>query len=146
MTAPTEDFDGCARECRKAGQHTLVWGRCEFAEEPPRADPAFGFWRVMKMEDGYDSLVQASLPLTAVLPWAVRLTVDERHQMLEEATDGDDPAAIIQRWQRVAERRNPVTVNFSATPPSTTGAGYGPGHVQSAYEQGRLQGRYEAGG
>lgn len=140
------DFDGCARECRKVGEHTLAWGRCEFAVEPPPEDPEFGWWRVVEAGGGGQCVVQASLPLLAVLPWAAQLDVAERHRMLAEATDSSDPAGVIERWRRVAERRRPVTLNISAIPPNTTGIGYGPGYVQAAYEQGRRQGRHEAGG
>lgn len=100
-----EDFDGCARECRKAGVHTLKWGRCERAEEPPRDPPKFGWWRTVDGGDGFLSLVKASLPLVAVVPWAAVLSVDEQHRMLEEAADGEDPAGVIERWRRIAEAR-----------------------------------------
>lgn len=152
MTAPTEDFDGCARECRTTGQHTLEWGRCEHAEQPPRPDPEFGWWRVIDDADGERSIVQASLPLTAVLPWAEHLAVDERHQMLEEAADSGEPALVIDQWRRTAEARKPTRVlrppviNVTMGPPAPTAPGYGPAHIQAAYERGRRQGRYEMGG
>lgn len=34
MPNPPQDFDGCNRECRKAGEHTLNWGLCEHAVPP----------------------------------------------------------------------------------------------------------------
>ncbi|HEX8726946.1 MAG TPA: hypothetical protein VF737_16265 [Gemmatimonadaceae bacterium] len=148
----TEDFDGCARECRATGRHTLEWGRCAHAERPPRPEPEFGWWRVIDAADGERAIVQANLPLTAVLPWAEHLTVDERHQMLEEATTAYAPAVVIQQWQRVAEARKPTRVlrppivNIAMGPPPPPHPGYSPAAVQAAYERGRRQGRYEMGG
>lgn len=140
----TGDFDGCSRQCRKRGEHTLKWGQCERAVEPPRPDPEFGYWTTRMMEDGYPSIVQATIPLLAVLPWASRLTGDQRHEMLEEAADADDPGDVIARWKRRADARAPVQINM--LPPREPGPGYGPGHLSAAFERGRRQGRHEAGG
>lgn len=146
----SEDFDGCARDCRKAGEHTLKWGRCEHAEEPPREPPKFGWWRTVDGGDGFLSLVRANLPLVAVLPWASGLSVDEQHRMLEEAADGDDPAGVIARWKRVADSRRAVQIAparpvITGAPPPT-GQGFGPGVAEAAYELGRRQGRHDMGG
>lgn len=139
----TEDFDGCSRDCRTAGAHTLEWGDCEHAVEPPRPDPEFGYWTTVVMEDGSPSITQATIPLLAVLPWAANLTVDQRHEMLEEAATADDPAAVIKRWKRRADARAPLQI--SMLPPREPDPGFGPGHIAAAYERGRRQGRYEAG-
>ena len=48
------DFDGCNRECRKAGAHTLRWGGCEHA---PRPEPTVSMSRVYTdPADGYPSI------------------------------------------------------------------------------------------
>lgn len=57
MTEPTpaaEDFDGCNRECRRAGAHTLRWGGCEHAPEP---EPTVSMSKIYTdPEDGYPSI------------------------------------------------------------------------------------------
>lgn len=35
----SDKFDGCRRDCRTAGTHTLVWGDCEQGVEPPPPAP-----------------------------------------------------------------------------------------------------------
>jgi len=144
MTDETDDFDGCSRLCRKRGKHTLVWGECEHGVEPPRPDPEFGYWTTVTMEDGHPSVTQATIPLLAVIPWARNLTVDQRHEMLKEAAVAEDPATVIARWKRRADARAPVQINM--LPAREPDPDYGPGHLQAAYERGRRQGRYEAGG
>ena len=53
-TDPQTDFDGCNRECRKAGAHTLRWGGCERAPEP---EPTVSMSMIYKdPEDGYPSI------------------------------------------------------------------------------------------
>lgn len=54
MTDPIADFDGCHRECRKAGKHTLRWGGCEHAPEP---EPSITIMRARTASDGYPELV-----------------------------------------------------------------------------------------
>lgn len=57
MTNPTTaavDFDGCNRECRKAGKHTLRWGGCEHAQKP---EPTVSMSKIYTdPEDGYPSI------------------------------------------------------------------------------------------
>lgn len=101
-----EEFDGCSRACRVAGKHTLKWGDCERAEEPPPQDPEFGFWRTFDAGDGCMSISMASIPFLAVLPWAKALTVEERHRVVEEAARAEDPAATIAGWRLLAQARN----------------------------------------
>lgn len=110
----------------------------------PRPEPEFGFWTTRMMEDGQPSIVHASIPLHAVLPWAGSLTVDQRHEMLEEAADAENPAAAIRKWQKRASMRAPIQINVQPAPEPAPG--YGLGHLHDAYERGRRQGRYEAGG
>jgi hypothetical protein len=100
MADESDDFDGCSRDCRTAGAHTLAWGACESAVEPPRPDPEFGYWRTFDAGDGCLSISMATIPLLAVLPWVKHLTVEQRWQMLEEISDAEDPAAMVQRWYR----------------------------------------------
>lgn len=54
MTDQPTDFDGCHRDCRKAGKHTLRWGGCEHAPEP---EPSITIMRVRTAADGYPELV-----------------------------------------------------------------------------------------
>lgn len=144
MPDTPDDFDGCSRLCRKRGAHTLKWGDCEHAVEPPRPEPEFGYWTTVMMDDGYPSIAQVAIPLLAVLPWAKNLTVDQRHEMLDETAHADDPAAVIARWKRRADARAPVQINMP--PMREPDPGFGPDHIAGAYERGRRQGRYEAGG
>ncbi|TYK45188.1 hypothetical protein [Actinomadura decatromicini] len=60
------EFEGCARECRKAGEHTLVWGRCGHAPEPvpPSKDDLRGLLvaagltsHTVTADDGYPAVV-----------------------------------------------------------------------------------------
>jgi hypothetical protein len=57
MTGTTEtarDFDGCNRECRKAGKHTMRRGGCEYA---PKPEPTVSMSKVYTdPEDGYPSI------------------------------------------------------------------------------------------
>ncbi|GAA2107865.1 hypothetical protein [Streptomyces synnematoformans] len=59
-----EDFDGCRRECRKAGAHTLRPGECEHGPVP---EPTVSISRVETMADGHRGIV-----LTSVPAWAFR--------------------------------------------------------------------------
>jgi hypothetical protein len=97
-----EGFDGCSRQCRKRGKHTLLWGSCEHGVRPA---PTLDFFRVVTMSDGYPAGVYEPIPLAALLPWAASLTVDQQHQMLEEAVETDDPAACIEEWRKTAPSR-----------------------------------------
>jgi hypothetical protein len=144
MTDESDDFDGCSRLCRKRGAHTLKWGDCDLAVEPPRREPEFGFWRTFDAGDGCMSITMATIPLLAVLPWAANLTVDQRHEMLEETATAEDPAAVIKKWKRRADARAPIQINM--LPAREPDPGYGPMHLREAYERGRRQGRYKAGG
>jgi hypothetical protein len=51
----SEEFDGCARPCRKAGKHTLVWGDCEHATEP---EPRISI-PVSEMADRIEKILRA---------------------------------------------------------------------------------------
>lgn len=57
------DFDGCHRQCRTTGAHTLVWGGCEHATPP---EPAVTVMRVRHLSDGAPGLVCESIPVTAM--------------------------------------------------------------------------------
>lgn len=50
---PPTDFDGCHRECRKTGTHTLRWGGCEHATPP---EPTVSMSKVYTDTDGYPSI------------------------------------------------------------------------------------------
>ena len=138
-----DDFAACSygSECWRTGVHSLKPRECHYAERPA---PEFGYWRTFDPGDGCMSLAMATIPLAAVLPWAEHLAVDQQHQMLGEAADAEDPAAVIKRWKRRAGARAPIQINVQPTP--EPGPGYGLGHLRDAYEHGRRQGRHEAGG
>lgn len=54
MTTETPpDFDGCNRDCRIKGAHTLVWGGCEHA---PRPEPTVSMSVVYRDTDGHNSI------------------------------------------------------------------------------------------
>jgi hypothetical protein len=137
-----DEFDGCSRLCRKRGQHTLKWGECEHGVRPP---PTLDFFRVVTMADGYPAGAYNPIPLTALLPWAASLTVDQQHQMLEEAAEVEDPAAVIARWKRKGGLAAPPQIQMGPVI-QDPGPGFNPAEVAAAYERGRRQGRYEAGG
>jgi hypothetical protein len=105
MTDPTpdaaEEFDGCSRECRKAGKHTLTWGRCEHGVQPP---PTLGHWVTFTADDGNLSIGQASFPLALFLPWAVHLPVTDQHEMLNELAHAapDNREAVLKAWRLTA--------------------------------------------
>lgn len=89
MTAPVLGFDGCYRACRTAGVHTLKWGGCDHAVEPP---PVITFTRLVTASDGYPSIVSHSVTvaelaeqiegvLNSLPPW---LTYTELAQAIAE--------------------------------------------------------------
>jgi len=47
------DFDGCRRECRKRGEHTRIWGECEFGIRP---EPTVNMSKVYTADDGYPAI------------------------------------------------------------------------------------------
>ena len=53
MSTDETAFDGCRRDCRKKGTHTLVWGECEFA---PRPEPTVSMSKVYTAADGHPSI------------------------------------------------------------------------------------------
>lgn len=53
MTAEEADFDGCRRECRKKGEHTKIWGECEFGVEP---EPTVSMSKIFLDTDGQNSI------------------------------------------------------------------------------------------
>lgn len=95
MDGAPEEFDGCNRECRKRGEHTLKWGSCEHGQRP---EPRLGFWHTFTASDGKPAIGQAEIPLDALLPWTVHLTTDQRWQMLEEVSGSANPRDCVLRW------------------------------------------------
>lgn len=55
MADPTTqpDYDGCSRDCRIRGSHTLAWGSCAHATEP---EPTVMFLRHFTASDGEPAL------------------------------------------------------------------------------------------
>lgn len=48
------DFDGCHRECRTKGDHTRIWGGCEFGVTP---EPTVSMWKMyIDSVDGMTSI------------------------------------------------------------------------------------------
>jgi hypothetical protein len=64
VTDLSTDFDGCARACRKAGVHTLVWGDCEHAPASARPEPRVTIGGVRVAADGENSIVLESVPVS----------------------------------------------------------------------------------
>lgn len=65
----SEDFDGCGDACRRARQHTMNWGGCEYAKRPDQV------MTVLMLETGTDgepSLIMRKLPVKA---WEQLITV-----------------------------------------------------------------------
>ncbi|MET9222388.1 hypothetical protein ABZX65_26990 [Streptomyces sp. NPDC003300] len=86
------DFDGCSRDCRTSGVHTLTWGRCEYAAE---AEPAVTLMRTRLMDDGMPAIV------------GDRLTVTELADLIEPALRqvrvhfGPNALAMLHRGEAV---------------------------------------------
>lgn len=53
MTLDDRDFDGCHRECRNEGEHSRVWGGCEFGVRP---EPTVSVSKVYRDTDGQNSI------------------------------------------------------------------------------------------
>lgn len=53
MTLDDKDFDGCMRACRRKGEHTRVWGECEFGIRPERT---VSMSKVYPDTDGHNSI------------------------------------------------------------------------------------------
>lgn len=87
-----EEFDGCARSCRKAGKHTLVWGDCEHAAEP---EPRISIGGVVTAPDGYPSIVLQSIPVSQM--------ADRIEQILRTIPVrlGPNALAILERGETV---------------------------------------------
>lgn len=48
-----KDFDGCHRECRTKGEHSRVWGGCEFGIRP---EPTVSMSQVYPAADGQPAI------------------------------------------------------------------------------------------
>lgn len=77
----SEEFDGCTRQCRKKGAHTLVYGQCEFGEKPR---PTLDFYVVENGDDGYPVGYIISIQASVFLPWLDGLPVEEQYKLLEK--------------------------------------------------------------
>jgi hypothetical protein len=64
MDGNSADFDGCARPCRTAGMHALVWGDCAHAPESARPEPRVTIGGVYTAADGYPSIGLESIPVS----------------------------------------------------------------------------------
>jgi hypothetical protein len=113
-TEPAADFDGCSRECRKAGGHTLKWGRCEFGVEP---EPRVDILRVITADDGYPSIVTES---TSVSDMAERI---EKVLRAVPIRLGPNALAILGRGEKVtlsgseySEMALAIARNLAASP------------------------------
>jgi hypothetical protein len=53
MTDTHPDFDGCNRDCRIKGAHTLVWRLCEHA---PKPEPTVSMSVISQDTDGHPSI------------------------------------------------------------------------------------------
>lgn len=112
-----EDFDGCTRDCRTAGRHTLVWGRCELAEPP---EPTVSMSRVYADTDGgqsigFDVYTADELAQKVIGPALQGIRVAFGPEMIEAITRGapvlpfedEDDAVQVGRWiAREIIRRN----------------------------------------
>jgi len=109
------DFDGCHRRCRTAGVHSLEWGGCEHAPEPPKPTPVLPV--VFIADDGHRSLryepitwEQTAGMLYPDTEVATLIRADERAKVraellaLQSTWLGDDPWDIV---QAIADRIAP---------------------------------------
>ncbi|MGW4493806.1 hypothetical protein [Streptomyces sp. NPDC004376] len=93
MTDLTTDFDGCNSECRRAGQHSLRWGGCEYAEKP---EPTAEICKTYTDIDGYPSIGYDSY------------TVEQLAELIEPALRrvgirlGPNALALLERGQTVS--------------------------------------------
>jgi hypothetical protein len=118
-----EEYDGCARECRKAGAHTHVWGRCAEAPEPtpPSKDDLRGLLiaaglvsHVQTMDDGCNAVVvhsdeeAADRALAVFQQWMFGMPEEIAARKREvEGKEPDDPAAIRARIVGLCEKNAP---------------------------------------
>ena len=65
-----KDFDGCHSECRRKGEHSRVWGGCEFGIKP---EPTVSMSVVYRDTDGQNSIGYDSY------------TVDQLAELIEPA-------------------------------------------------------------
>ncbi len=83
MADPTPlDYDGCSRDCRIRGSHTLAWGSCEHATEP---EPTVAFLRHFTASDGK--------PALGTVTFTVSRLADELEDVLR-SHGGTDPATV----------------------------------------------------
>lgn len=68
-TSLSEEFDGCNSACRRAGQHVMNWGGCEYAKPP---EPIMNMLILETADDGENSIVVRQLPVKA---WEQLITV-----------------------------------------------------------------------
>lgn len=107
-----EDFWGCTRRCWPRSKppaewaHTLKWGDCDKAEQPPVKPAHFDIPVTWTADDGYPSAGWSSVPVTLFAPWAEHLPPEDQHAMLAEvaAAKPDSRPAIVAEWQRTAEQ------------------------------------------
>lgn len=64
MTDLSPDFDGCNRDCRKTGVHTLAWYGCGQAPESARPERQVTIGGVRMAADGENSIVLESVPVS----------------------------------------------------------------------------------
>lgn len=111
------DFDGCNRECRKAGAHTLSYGRCEHADKP---EPTVSMSKVYTDTDGYPSIGYD------------QYTVTQLADLIEPAINEPEPGwanpydAAYGRWRAekaahaiVNRNDEPTPAAVSVPPPAT---------------------------
>lgn len=118
------DFDGCARECRRAGTHTLTWGRCGHATDPRlpvTKDDLRGLLiaaglvsHTKTMYDGYQSVVvhsdeeAADLALAVFRQWMFGRPEEVAAREAEALKrPKDDPAEIRARIVAMCEESAP---------------------------------------
>jgi hypothetical protein len=154
MTAETETCGHCGRPITTAARGWAADGTmlCHTGIIPPIAQPMDCY--ILVTRDGHSATGECcrtpaldwhgtAVPVLALLPWAASLTIEQRRQMLDEAAGAQDPASVVKRWKLTAKAAWPLQIHMVAPQQETHSYGIHPG---AAFEAGRRQGRYEAGG
>lgn len=112
ILANVEDFDGCSPDCRPRSKppaewaHTLVWGRCAYAEDPEPGPVTVDFFHGWDAKDGQRTWGSVPIPLEVFAPWVTHLPTSDQWDMVEEVADAnaDERPGIVAQWRLTAEQ------------------------------------------
>lgn len=121
MSLDDKDFDGCHRECRIKGEHSRVWGGCEFGIRP---EPTVNMSKVFRDIDGqnsigYDSYTAEQLAENIIEPALRGIRMHPGPVLIEVITRGESflpfeeegSGMEVARWiaRAIIRRNDPPT-------------------------------------